>query len=218
METEQTATAHSVRAELSERASDVPKAEDKTGEAAAPASDTGATADSDAAKKAAPAKDEGKDDRPALEREPYGWDRCTITVVLQFMPLTDGQEKEDRLAIVSARDHLNTPIVQAAQASQMGTLPPVVLEVMERLKEDLPNRESVYLADQEKKRAEEEERKARQTARRTPMKTRKKSWDALPGGAKSKNEPAAAKNFTSAPVDAELPTPNEESEPQLPLF
>lgn len=69
--------------------------------------------------------------------EPYLFSQCTITVGIQLLP-DDGSG--DRPVIIGVRNHTDAPILKLVRQSQLGELPPVVSELLQVLKTDLPRR------------------------------------------------------------------------------
>lgn len=69
--------------------------------------------------------------------EPYLFSQCTITVGIQLLP-DDGSG--DRSVIVGVRNHTDAPILKLVRQSQLGELPPVIGDLLQELKTDLPRR------------------------------------------------------------------------------
>lgn len=70
-------------------------------------------------------------------KEPYQYNQCTITVGIQLLP-DDGSG--DRPVIVGVRNHTDAPILKLVSQSELGELPPVISELLQELKADLPRR------------------------------------------------------------------------------
>ena len=130
-------------------------------------------------------------------KEPYTYDQCTITLTLQFWP-NEG-ESEDRRVLVSVRNHWDIPLLTVVRAGELGQLPPVVGELLERLRAELPERERAHA-----------EREAKRTPAASPPPTPRK-------GKAATKPTATAPQPPNPPQSVQAPQPAVASE-QLDLF
>jgi hypothetical protein len=128
--------------------------------------------------------------------EPYTFDHCTITVTLQFWPA--GTDPRDRLVLVSVRNHQDIPLLAIVHSGELGQLPPVVSELLERLRVELPERERAHA-----------EREAKRTPAANPPATPRKG--------KAAGKPASAPEPPKPPQAVPAPQPASTHE-QLDLF
>lgn len=107
---------------------------------------------------------EEEDGRCAIEKQPYDFNKCTVQIAIQLLPDDQGRLRDGgpngRMVIVGVRSHLDAPIVRALRLSELGTLPPIVDELLDELKRELPARELAAREAFEKKRIEKMKRKA----------------------------------------------------------
>jgi hypothetical protein len=148
--------------------------------------------------------EEDDDELSPVEREPYEFDRCTLTISLQLLP-TDG-DPGGRRVLIGVRNHLDQPIIQAVRESELGPLPSVISELLEQLKADLPSRQAAFEQAQAKRQAEAQARQARLASLKTASskgKTtkQKKNWNTAP----------ASEGAVTAPETTQPPTPSKPS-------
>ncbi len=181
------------------------------------------TSDEESAASAAsaqPVEEKDEDDLAPVEREPYEFDQCTITVGLQFLP-ADGNPA-GRQVLIGVRNHLDQPMIKAVRASELGPLSPVIVELLEQLKADLPARRQAFEKAKAEKQAEEEKRRARiasskTSAPKSKAKRGKTNWNAAPSSA----QPSASQTPAAPPPPASLPTQKpaqDEQSTQMLLF
>ena len=88
---------------------------------------------------AKPQQDTSSSQQYAPSEEPYEFSKCTITVGIQFLP-DDGSG--DRQVVVGVRNHADPPILKLMRQSELGELPPAIVELLASLESDLPNRQA----------------------------------------------------------------------------
>src|SRR5437588_4142121 len=104
--------------------------------------------------------------RSRFTDEPYEFERCTITLTLQFWP--DDGHAQGRRVLVSARNHLDAPLVCLAREHELGALPIVVKDVLDQLRSEMPERGHAHAEVETKRRADEAAAaERRQTAQKT---------------------------------------------------
>jgi hypothetical protein len=124
---------------------------------------------------------EDVDDRCEIEKQPYDFDRCTVQIAIQLLP--DEGNVNGRRVVVGVRSHLDAPILRVVRLNELGALPPVVNELLDALKAELPTREQAAREAFEKKKEEKAIRKATVTASKTSRgkKSKATSLSAAPG-------------------------------------
>lgn len=110
-------------------------------------------------------KESDTDERSGIEKQPYEFDRCTIQIAIQLLP--DDGDANGRRIIVGVRSHLDAPILKVVRLNELGVLPPIVNELLDALKAELPTREQAAREAFEKKKEEKAKRKATVTASKT---------------------------------------------------
>lgn len=106
-----------------------------------------------------------KDERTEIEKQPYAFDHCTVQVAIQLLP--DDGDANGRLVVVGVRSHLDAPLLRMIRLNQIGTLPPLVIELLDALKAELPAREQTAREAFEKKKAEKAKRQTTVTTSKT---------------------------------------------------
>ena len=76
---------------------------------------------------------------PALDKEPFDWEKITITLVIQYLP-TDG-DPAGRQVMMGVRNSKDSPIVRLLRESEIGELPTCIQELLTELRASLPNRQ-----------------------------------------------------------------------------
>jgi|GEM_PF-1485768 len=111
------------------------------------------------------------DERSGIEKQPYDFDHCTVQIAIQLLPDDQGHlgggDVNGRRVIVGVRSHLDAPILRVVDSNELGSLPPVVNELLDALKAELPTREQAAREAFEKKKEEKAKRKATVTASKT---------------------------------------------------
>src|SRR2546422_833882 len=70
--------------------------------------------------------------RSPFADEPYEYERCTLTVTLQFWPADD--HAEGRRVLLSARNHQDKPILLLLREQALGPLPDAITQLLEQLR------------------------------------------------------------------------------------
>jgi hypothetical protein len=98
-----------------------------------------------------------------LAAEPYDFDRCTITIGIQLLPIADGSDPSERQVIVGVRNHNDPPIIRFATLAEI-TSPVVIANLLAQLRAEFPVREQARREREAKARAEEEARQQKLAA------------------------------------------------------
>ncbi len=143
--------------------------------------------------------------REAKVEEPYDFDRCTIQIGLQLLP-NDG-DPAGRSVVVGVRNHTDAPIVALTRLATLEPLPRLVLELLDRLRADLPMRQRTSEDAAARKKAEEEAARARREATRSKSKVSNtkptpKKVNALDQAPESGPVPSSAPVVTAPTFDA----------------
>ncbi len=79
--------------------------------------------------------------KSARDDEPYDFERCTVLVLLQLMPLRGGQSSDARKVFVSARTHSYPPQITQMRWDELAPrLPNEIHTLLARLQNELPQR------------------------------------------------------------------------------
>ncbi len=142
------------------------------------------------------------DERSEIEKQPYDFDHCTVQIAIQLLP-HDG-DANGRMVVVGVRSHLDTPILRLVRLNELGPLPPLVNELLDALKAELPAREQAAREAFEKKKEEKAKRKAGITASKTARgkKTKATAMATAPASSDANatdNRPRPEVKVTNAP-------------------
>jgi len=141
-----------------------------------------------------------KDERSEIEKQPYDFEHCTVQIAIQLLP--DDGDANGRMVVVGVRSHLDTPLLRLVRLNQLGTLPPLVIELLDALKAELPIREQAARDAFEKKKEEKAKRQATVTASKTTRgKKTKATLATAPGlsNATTDNRPRPEVQVTTEP-------------------
>lgn len=75
------------------------------------------------------------------QSEPYEWEKCTVRLSITFFP-DDGNEG-GRQIVLGCNTHNDPPLIEPVREAELGTLPPIVVSLLERLKERLPQQAEI---------------------------------------------------------------------------
>lgn len=155
-----------------------------------------------------------EDRRSAIEKQPYEFDHCTVHIAVQFLP--DDGDASGRPVLIGVRTHLDSPIVRMLRASELGELPPVIVALVDQLKNELPAREQ---ATRERLEKEKESRAQKRAKAQTPKdaKTAKASKPTKPKTVQTAAAPAASV-LTGAQREQAVTSATAEDKQQLTLF
>lgn len=86
-------------------------------------------------------KDELVNSEQARQGEPYEWEKCTVRLSITFFP-DDGNEG-GRQVVLGCNTHGDPPLIEPVREAELGSLPPIVVSLLERLKERLPQQAEI---------------------------------------------------------------------------
>lgn len=75
------------------------------------------------------------------QSEPYEWERCTVRLSITFFP--DDSNEGGRQVVLGCNTHNDPPLIEPVREAELGTLPPIVVSLLERLKERLPQQAEI---------------------------------------------------------------------------
>jgi hypothetical protein len=92
----------------------------------------------------------------------YDYNKCIVNIGIQLLPVD--QQLSDRAVIIGINSGDELPIVKVLRESDLGVMPEPIKSLIAEFKQELPTRKTVHeariKAEEDKKRAEEERRKA----------------------------------------------------------
>jgi len=147
------------------------------------------------------------DERSGIEKQPYDFDHCTVQIAIQLLPDDQGHlgggDANGRKVVIGVRSHLDAPILRVVRLNELGALPPIVNELLDALKAELPAREQGAREAFEKKKEEKAKRKATVTASKTSRgkKSKATSLSTAPGSdaTVTDNRPRPEITITTSP-------------------
>jgi hypothetical protein len=111
---------------------------------------------------AQPAQSSATAEPPIPPIEPYDFDRCTITIGIQLLPVPEGGDPKERQAIIGVRNHADPPILRMGWWEDLATgFRFIAQELLDQLRVDLPARERACQEREAQVRAEEQTRQER---------------------------------------------------------
>lgn len=112
----------------------------------------------------------------ARDDEPYNFEKCTVVVMLQLMPLRDGQPPNTRNVFITARTHSYTPYAIQMRWDELASrLPNEINTLIERLQIGLVHREAEQRAREQAEQQRQAELKAESEKRRAARKQKSSS-------------------------------------------
>lgn len=112
----------------------------------------------------------------ARDDEPYDFEKCTVVVMLQLMPLRDGQAPDARQVFITARTHSYAPYAMQMRWNELAPrLPNEINAPIERLQIELAQREAEKLACEQAEQQRQAELKAESEKRRAAKKQKSSS-------------------------------------------
>ncbi len=109
---------------------------------------------------------------PEPPEEPYEYDHCTILVGLQLLP--DDGDLAGRSVVVGVRNHRDAPILRVVRLNDLGPLPPVIGQLLDQLRADLPARFKAKEEALARQKAEEEQARIKREQSRAKARSQHK--------------------------------------------
>jgi hypothetical protein len=96
--------------------------------------------------------------KPAVESgEPYEWERCTVRLSITFLP-TETNEGE-RQIIIGCNTHSDPPLIESVCETELTGLPPLITELLNKLRQRMPEQAALAEARRQAETAAEEKAK-----------------------------------------------------------
>ncbi|MHC5819896.1 MAG: hypothetical protein ACYT04_29520 [Nostoc sp.] len=70
--------------------------------------------------------------------EPFIFEQCKVQIVITLLPT---QQTGDRPVMIAASSHGDFPVVTMLNQQELGDLPPAIVQLLDELKADFPNRQ-----------------------------------------------------------------------------
>jgi len=70
--------------------------------------------------------------------EPFIFEQCKVQIVITLLPT---QQTGDRPVMIAASSHGDFPVVAMLNQEELGDLPPAIVQLLDELKADFPNRQ-----------------------------------------------------------------------------
>ncbi|MBL8190659.1 MAG: hypothetical protein JNK38_21750 [Acidobacteria bacterium] len=86
-------------------------------------------------------KDKPVNSEQSNQSEPYEWEKCTVRLSITFFP-DDGNEG-GRQVVLGCNTHNDPPLIEPVREAELGTLPPIITGLLERLKQQLPQQAEI---------------------------------------------------------------------------
>ena len=86
-------------------------------------------------------KDKAINGEQPNQSEPYEWEKCTVRLSITFFP--DDSDEGGRQVVLGCNTHNDPPLIEPVREAELGTLPPIVVSLLERLKERLPQQAEI---------------------------------------------------------------------------
>ncbi len=160
----------------------------------------------------------------ARDDEPYDFEKCTVLMMLQLMPLRDGQPPDARKVFITARTHSYAPYAMQMRWDELAPrLPNEINALIEQLQSELAQREAEKLACEQAEQQRQAELKVESEKRRAAKKqksssesnTNKKHSQAKQGKKIDLNAPPAlAENPKTLSQENEIPIVIKDIEPE----
>jgi hypothetical protein len=101
---------------------------------------------------------------PAVDEQPYDWNRCTVRLSIIFHPIDESEG--GRPVTLGCNTHRDPPLFESIREAELGTLPPAIAGLLENLKQRLPQRAEIA---ESRRRAEAEAEEKRKLERQQAM-------------------------------------------------
>ena len=123
------------------------------------------------------------------QSEPYEWERCTVRLSITFFP-DDGNEG-GRQVVLGCNTHNDPPLIEPVREAELGTLPPIVVSLLERLKERLPQQAEISEAKRQAEIAAAEKARLQRQKTEEKIKAAQRKYEAKNNGKPQATRPAA---------------------------
>ena len=135
-------------------------------------------------------KDKPVNSEQSNQSEPYEWEKCTVRVSITFFP-DDGNEG-GRQVVLGCNTHNDPPLIEMVREAELGTLPPIVVSLLERLKERLPQQAEIAEAKRQAEIAAAEKARLQQQKTDEKIKAAQRKYQTKNNDKPQATQPAAA--------------------------
>jgi hypothetical protein len=126
---------------------------------------------------------------PSSQSEPYEWEKCTVRLSITFFP-DDGNDG-GRQVVLGCNTHSDPPLIEPVREAELGTLPPIIVSLLERLKDRLPQQAEITEAKRQAEIAAAEKARLQRQKTEEKIKAAQRKYQA-----KNNDKPQAAQPAT----------------------
>ncbi|MBL8172575.1 MAG: hypothetical protein JNJ50_30905 [Acidobacteria bacterium] len=123
------------------------------------------------------------------QNEPYEWEKCTVRLSITFFP-DDGNEG-GRQVVLGCNTHNDPPLIEPVREAELGTLPPIVVNLLEGLKQRLPQQAGIAEAKKQAEIAAAEKARLQRQKTEEKIKAAQRKYEAKNNGKPQATRPAA---------------------------
>lgn len=134
-------------------------------------------------------KDKIVNNEQSNQSEPYEWEKCTVRLSITFFP-DDGNDG-GRQIVLGCNTHSDPPLIEPVREVELGTLPPIVVSLLERLKEQLPQQAEIAEAKRQAEIAAAEKAKLQRQKVEEKIKAAQRKHQAKNNDKPQPSQPAA---------------------------
>ncbi len=123
------------------------------------------------------------------QSEPYEWEKCTVRLSITFFP-DDGNEG-GRPVVLGCNTHNDPPLIEPVRETELGTLPTIVANLLERLKQRLPQQAEIAEARRQAEIAAAEKARLQRQKTEEKIKAAQRKYQTKNNGKPQPTRPAA---------------------------
>ena len=141
------------------------------------------------------------------QSEPYEWEKCRVRLSITFFP-DDGNEG-GRPVVLGCNTHNDPPLIEQVRETELGTLPTIVANLLERLKQRLPQQAEIAEAKRQAEIAAAEKARLQQQKTEEKIKAAQRKHQAKNNDKPQASQPKAeeiVRTDTVISVGDSLPT------------
>ena len=134
-------------------------------------------------------KDKPVNSKQANQSEPYEWEKCTVRLSITFFP-DDGNDG-GRQVVLGCNTHSDPPLIEPVREAELGTLPPIIANLLESLKQRLPQQAGIAEARRQAEIAAAEKAKLQRQKVEEKIKAAQRKHQAKNNDKPQSSQPAA---------------------------
>ncbi len=134
-------------------------------------------------------KDKAVNSEQSIQSEPYEWVKCTVRLSITLFP-DDGNDG-GRQVVLGCNTHNDPPLIEPIREAELGTLPPIVVSLLERLKERLPQQAEIAEARRQAEIAAAEKARLQRQKVEEKIKATQRKYQAKNNDKPQPSQPAA---------------------------